>query len=146
HECLIEKSGQQQDQYRVHQRKNDDDGRKAFPYRQHDVEYLDKNQTRNDRRDRKYPGLLKVDNRPDPTICQHNRERDECIHLDELWKLASQPPYRRLLDKIETSTCNHACNKAAEMCLPVNTRSADGYHDVQSDVDDKEIPWQADLS
>src|SRR5215470_18533263 len=31
------------------------------------------------------------------------------------------------------------------MGLPVNTRSPHGYHDIQADVDDKEIPRQADL-
>src|SRR5262245_66074029 len=32
------------------------------------------------------------------------------------------------------------------MRLPVNTRSACRYHDIQPDVDDKEIPRQIDLS
>src|SRR5262245_47622953 len=32
------------------------------------------------------------------------------------------------------------------MRLPVNTRSAHGYHDIQSDIDDKEIPRQIDFS
>src|SRR5215467_12503850 len=32
------------------------------------------------------------------------------------------------------------------MGLPVNTRSPYGYHDIQADVDDKEVPRQADLA
>src|SRR5215470_10776494 len=142
-----EHAGEQEGEYRIDQSKRDDDKREALLHRQDEIERLDDSCSRDKAHDRNRPDALKRVRRgelwPDPG--EHDRKGNEGIHFHEFGKLAPQHPHERLLDKIETRTGDDACDKAAEMRLPVDTRSAYGDHDIQSDIDHKKVPRQADL-